>query len=301
MAWIESHQELSRHPKTKRLARLLNVSIPSAVGYLHMLWWWAMDFAQDGDLSQFDSDDVADALMWDGHSDDLVRALATSGFIDIDGDSIHIHDWDEYAGRLIEKREQNAERKRKSRERHKGVTHTSHRQERDFVGSHRATAPNQTAPNQTEPKQEEIVSKETSVTRAEVAVSLVTTEEPSSSSLDSVFGQVARLYESEGFGPLSDTVREQLVYLNDEFGADWLILGMKEAVLQNKRRLKYVAAVLQNWRSDGGPRTSETKQDAKSRAAPLRAGNSLGSEGTNANGQQDPRYAKFYELFPDAK
>lgn len=66
MAWIESHQELWRHPKTKKLARLLQISIPTAVGHLHGLWYWAMDFAQDGDLSSYDAEDIADAVMWEG-------------------------------------------------------------------------------------------------------------------------------------------------------------------------------------------------------------------------------------------
>lgn len=50
MAWIESHQEIWRHPKTKKLARLLGVSVPTAVGHLHGIWYWALDFAQDADF-----------------------------------------------------------------------------------------------------------------------------------------------------------------------------------------------------------------------------------------------------------
>jgi len=151
---------------------------------------------------------------------------------------------------------------------------------------------------ETDQKKEEILTREIHVTRAETAASVATPEEHSSSSLDPVFGQVVKLYESEGFGMLSDTVREQLDYLQTEFGAEWLTMSLKEAVLQNKRRLKYVAGVLQNWRADGGPRTSDTKVQARNKGAP-KAGNSLGSEGSTANGQQDPRYAAFYELFPD--
>ena len=45
MAWIESHQELWRHPKTKKLARLLGVSVPTVVGHLHGIWYWALDFS----------------------------------------------------------------------------------------------------------------------------------------------------------------------------------------------------------------------------------------------------------------
>ena len=55
MAWIESHQALGRHPKLRRLARALNISHPTAVGDLHYLWWFAIDFAQDGSLGRLDA------------------------------------------------------------------------------------------------------------------------------------------------------------------------------------------------------------------------------------------------------
>lgn len=153
--------------------------------------------------------------------------------------------------------------------------------------------------NESENGEPHHASLEIHVTRQAVAVAEEPPERHSSSSLDPVFGQVVKLYESEGFGMLSDTVREQLDYLQTEFGSDWLMMAIKEGVLQNKRRMRYVAAILQNWRADGGPRTSDNKSQARSRGAP-RAGNSLGSEGTTANGQRDERYSKFYELFPDA-
>jgi DnaD/phage-associated family protein len=78
----------------------------------------------------------------------------------------------------------------------------------------------------------------------------------SSSSLDHEFGQVAKLYESEGFGLLSNIVCEQLSDLYSEFGVVWLTEAMKESVFQNKRRLKYTRSILQNWRAEGGIRRS---------------------------------------------
>ncbi|MCY9508507.1 DnaD domain protein [Paenibacillus larvae] len=159
MAWIESHQELARHPKTKRFARLLGVSLPAAVGYLHFFWWWAMDYAQDGSLSKYEAEDIADACEWDGDPETLIKALCDSGFVDSD---MSIHDWFDYAGRLIEKREQNKERKRKSRAKksekqeidnidHEDVTHPSRGQISDDSVSHGATQHNPTQPNLTIP------------------------------------------------------------------------------------------------------------------------------------------------------
>lgn len=49
MPWIESHTTIGSHPKTRKLARRLEVSIPEAVGILHLLWhcsataWRALD------------------------------------------------------------------------------------------------------------------------------------------------------------------------------------------------------------------------------------------------------------------
>jgi hypothetical protein len=113
MAWIESHQELPRHPKTKRLARVLGISIPETIGYLHILWYWAMDFARDGDLSGFDVSEIADAAMWERDAQTFVNAAMEAGFFDPD---MHLHDWYDYAGKLIARREKDRDRKAKKKD-----------------------------------------------------------------------------------------------------------------------------------------------------------------------------------------
>lgn len=123
MAWIESHQELGQHPKTRRLAHLLGVSKPAAVGHLQYLWWWAMDYADDGNLARFDALDIAIGSEWDGDEGAFVDALVGAGFIDRDPDgSHHIHDWDQYGGKLAARRKANAERMRKARADHDSGT-----------------------------------------------------------------------------------------------------------------------------------------------------------------------------------
>ena len=114
MAWIESHQSLGAHPKTKKLARLLNVPIPQVVGHLHMLWWWAFDYAQDGDLSRYAAEDIADAVLWEGSASLLLASLLDAGFLDQPNGNPRIHDWDEYGGKLLAKRRSDAERKAKA-------------------------------------------------------------------------------------------------------------------------------------------------------------------------------------------
>lgn len=118
----------------------------------------------------------------------------------------------------------------------------------------------------------------------EVAASLESTD--SSSSLDLQFGQVILLYESEGFGPLTKTVGDEIQILYDEYGPVWLTESLKESVMQNKRRLSYAKSILQNWRAEGGIRRTggegiEYRTHIRSGASPPR---------TN----QDPEDASSY-------
>jgi len=116
MPWIESHTALARHPKVLRLARLLGLRVPAALGHLHLLWWWALEYAPSGDLSPFDADEIAIACMWEGETAGLLPALQQAGFLDQDG---MLHDWYEYVGRLLEKRRKDVERVQQWREHQK--------------------------------------------------------------------------------------------------------------------------------------------------------------------------------------
>lgn len=115
MAWLRSEQSLAAHPKTKRVARALGLSIPTILGHLHLLWWWSMDYAPDGDLAEFEDWELAEAALYEGDPAGFVEALIAAGFVDRDR---KIHDWHEYAGRLIDQREANAERMRTKRAQH---------------------------------------------------------------------------------------------------------------------------------------------------------------------------------------
>lgn len=152
MAWIESHQELAEHPKRKRLSRLLGASKAETIGLLHMLWWWAMDYAKDGDLSRFDDGDIADACDWPGDAAAFMAALIGAGFV---AETRHIHDWHDYAGRLIEKREANAERMRKARAEREAAPKNERAKNVQRTCKTRVGLPNQTKPdstNQTQPE-----------------------------------------------------------------------------------------------------------------------------------------------------
>jgi hypothetical protein len=116
MAWLESHQELARHPKIRRFARVAGINIPTAIGHMHLLWWWAMDYAQNGDITRYTPCDIADAIFWEGEPEALFNALIDSGFLDsLDGSTV-IHDWHEYAGKRLEQMAKDRERKRAMKE-----------------------------------------------------------------------------------------------------------------------------------------------------------------------------------------
>lgn len=99
MAYLKSHQSLADHPKTRRAARKLGVNVPTVIGHLHLLWWWAVDYTPDGDLTHVDADDLADAARWEGDPQRLLDALVDcgpgdrAGFLERDGDRLVIHDW----------------------------------------------------------------------------------------------------------------------------------------------------------------------------------------------------------------
>lgn len=117
MAYIESHQEIARHPKTVRLMRRLNVSKNEAIGIIHQLWWWAMDFAPDGDLTRFDAEEIAIAVDYDGDPAALMDALISSGWIDKNPETsgVSVHDWEHYGGKFLQRKLANAERMRNAR------------------------------------------------------------------------------------------------------------------------------------------------------------------------------------------
>jgi len=102
MAWIQSNHTLRNHPKLFTLCKELKIERAQAVGHLHMLWWWALEHRENGDLIGLFDRDIAHACDWQGDPARILKALMRSGFLDKD---MRIHDWYHYAGRLIRERE----------------------------------------------------------------------------------------------------------------------------------------------------------------------------------------------------
>lgn len=121
MAWIEVHQSLSNHIKTMRLKNILKVHKAEAVGVVLLLWLWAVDNAPSGDLSEIKEEDLREVCDFRGKAS-LFDVLIEAGFLNADKS---IHDWQDYAGKLAEKRKADAKRKREERNRPKDIQRTS--------------------------------------------------------------------------------------------------------------------------------------------------------------------------------
>lgn len=82
------------HPKFKTLAKALKLRQFETVGVLETLWMMACQFAgEDGDLSRFTHQEIADWIDWPGDSDCLIRALIECRWLDFVDGTLRVHDW----------------------------------------------------------------------------------------------------------------------------------------------------------------------------------------------------------------
>src|SRR6202789_3292626 len=94
MAWLRSEQSLLHHPKTVHLKSLLGVETATVIGRLHMLWWWCLDYAYDGDLSKKETKVIEDACQVP------LKLLIRAGFVD-SRPYRRIHSWYEIQGNYL--------------------------------------------------------------------------------------------------------------------------------------------------------------------------------------------------------
>lgn len=293
MAWIELHQSLPTHRKTKKLARLLGYKaprdIPQVVGHLAMLWLWAIDNVQDGALGGIDPQDISDASGWTREPNTFLDALRESGFVDGD---LRIHDWDLYIGKLIDRRIDNARRNRESRARKKpqcdasrDVHDTVTSASRDIdVGASRdgATVPNQTQPYPTVPNQETTAG---GAARAREPLGAAPSEG----------GTSGTAYLSAHLPDMTSGNWAELGELvNHRFGDDYddgiLRLAVDEAAAYGHRTWAYIRGILTRWAAAGISTPDQVRTEkAKPRAA------AAGVSPRTAPGI-DPRIAAFEAL-----
>lgn len=115
MAWIKSDQSLAEHPKLKLLARDLGISEVEVLGTLHLLWYWTLEYAEDGHVKYIEL--LPEAMKWKGDSDKLINSLIKRGFLDQEIDGTYwVHDWLDYSGAYYEKKLYNRIKKQESRD-----------------------------------------------------------------------------------------------------------------------------------------------------------------------------------------
>lgn len=119
MPWIESHAAIAGHHKTKRLARCLGVTKAAAIGHLHLLWWWALEYALDGNLAGFAAEELADVAEWEGEPEAFTSALISTGFVDETESGPILHDWHTYTERWQRYKSSNAAKQKRYREKRK--------------------------------------------------------------------------------------------------------------------------------------------------------------------------------------
>ncbi len=105
MAWIESHQTLREHPKTYALMEALGLNKARAIGHLHLLWWWCIDYAPDGLFPADAAKKIARAAEYLGDAGKFVEAMVQAGFLEVSqgggegGEGrggYRVHDWGTY-------------------------------------------------------------------------------------------------------------------------------------------------------------------------------------------------------------
>jgi hypothetical protein len=98
MPWIESHSVLLRHRKLGGLAGDLRIKKVYALGHLHALWHAAIEQQEDGDLSSWSDEFIAQSAEFDGDAPRFVSLLTTHRWLE---PNRLLHDWLDYTGLFL--------------------------------------------------------------------------------------------------------------------------------------------------------------------------------------------------------
>jgi len=234
MAWIESHQDLGTHRKTMRLCTLLKIDDLRAVGLLHFLWWWALDNVPDGNLTGLTDKELALACHWKGKPEALINSLCQAGWIDRGNGTVKLHNWQDYAGKLVTKRLANQRYQREHRERERLLSDDCQQDVRltsDLCQG--ATVPNRTQQNSTEDDRR---------------VEDISSSADKNNGLSDVF----TLYENS-IETISDGLKETITTAVLKYTGVWVvdaILVAKDKGAE-KRNWEYISGILRTWEREG--------------------------------------------------
>lgn len=90
-------------PKLRRLAAILEVPWPHAIGLAGLLWRFTAKHAPSGEIGRHDDEEIAAALEWPGEAETLMAALVRCRLLDrINGPArLLTHDWPDHAPRYV--------------------------------------------------------------------------------------------------------------------------------------------------------------------------------------------------------
>ncbi len=223
--------------------------MPATVGHLQFLWWWALDYAHDGSLAGYDDADVADAALWEGDASLFVAGLVAAGFVDEDGQGRRIHDWEEYAGRLVAQRLSNKERKRTSRAGHAAVTGPSQGRHTPVTAVSAAVTAlqNPTQPDPTEPNRTQHNS-----TAPDPRVNAL--EDDVLPLVSDSLTKCLRAWEEETGTLVPRSVGDSMMATLEDIPEDWVLDAIRETGFNGKKNWSYTMAILSRWRDEGRDR-----------------------------------------------
>lgn len=92
------------HPKLYVLADALGLDRACCLGILEGLWHYTAAYRQNGDLSGVNPYSICKHIGYSGDPEMLWEKLGQTGWLDIDGDDVRIHDWLDHCDDATKKR-----------------------------------------------------------------------------------------------------------------------------------------------------------------------------------------------------
>lgn len=190
-----------------------------------------------------------------------LKTFENLGMIEIDDEGyISVSNWEKHQNiEGLEKiREQNRLRKQKQREREKQLTSGN----KDSNDTSHVTVTQGHAIEQEQELEEEL-EQDIDIKQQQNSSYGSSYPQQPVDKLENDISIIANAFEQNGFGTLSQTVKEMLVELLKDYSTEWIIEAFKIAVKANKRKLNYVEGILQNWRTQGGMKLEPDKPQEK--------------------------------------
>lgn len=111
MAWLKIDQTLRDNRKICNAAEDLKIEPAHMAGMMVLFWLWAIDNAPSGSLAELTDGTIARGAMYGGDPKTFIEVLVKRGLLNENEEGLQIHDWEEYAGNLLDKRRKDARRK----------------------------------------------------------------------------------------------------------------------------------------------------------------------------------------------